>query len=334
MTIKKTEKLTLGSLYAGVGGICLGFKNAGFDISWANEFDKNACVTYRQNFDHKLYEGDIMKMDISSTKKVDVLAGGFPCQPFSVAGYRKGFQDNRGNHFFRMLEFVDEMRPGVLFFENVKNLVGHDKGNTFKVIEKEIRKRNYSFISKVLNTKDFGNIPHNRERIFMIGFDKELYPKNEINFRFPSKEKLTKSISDFVDKNKVDDKFYYGEDKYMYKMLKDEMKRDDTIYQFRRQYVRENKSNVCPTLTANMGTGGHNVPLVKIKNKFRKLTPRECFRFQGFPEDYVLPNISNSQLYKQSGNSVSVPVIQKLAKNILKTMNGESCAEEYELELF
>ena len=332
--MKKTEKLTLGSLYAGVGGICLGFKNAGFDISWANEFDKNACVTYRQNFDHKLYEGDIMKMDISSTKKVDVLAGGFPCQPFSVAGYRKGFQDNRGNHFFRMLEFVDEMRPGVLFFENVKNLVGHDKGNTFKVIEKEIRKRNYSFISKVLNTKDFGNIPHNRERIFMIGFDKALYPKNEINFRFPSKEKLTKSISDFVDKNKVDDKFYYGEDKYMYKMLKDEMKRDDTIYQFRRQYVRENKSNVCPTLTANMGTGGHNVPLVKIENKFRKLTPRECFRFQGFPEDYVLPNISNSQLYKQSGNSVSVPVIQKLAKNILKTMNGESCAEEYELELF
>jgi len=332
--MKKTEKLTLGSLYAGVGGICLGFKNAGFDISWANEFDKNACVTYRQNFDHKLYEGDIMKMDISSTKRVDVLAGGFPCQPFSVAGYRKGFQDNRGNHFFRMLEFVDEMRPGVLFFENVKNLVGHDKGNTFKVIEKEIRKRNYSFISKVLNTKDFGNIPHNRERIFMIGFDKELYPKNEINFRFPSKEKLTKSISDFVDKNKVDDKFYYGEDKYMYKMLKDEMKRDDTIYQFRRQYVRENKSNVCPTLTANMGTGGHNVPLVKIENKFRKLTPRECFRFQGFPEDYVLPNISNSQLYKQSGNSVSVPVIQKLAKNILKTMNGESCAEEYELELF
>ena len=88
--MKKTEKLTLGSLYAGVGGICLGFKNAGFDISWANEFDKNACVTYRQNFDHKLYEGDIMKMDISSTKRVDVLAGGFPCQPFSVAGYRKG----------------------------------------------------------------------------------------------------------------------------------------------------------------------------------------------------------------------------------------------------
>lgn len=334
MKMKVVKNFTVGSLYAGVGGICLGFKKAVFDIAWANEFDKNACKTYRQNFDHKLYEGDIMKMDITSAKKVDVLAGGFPCQPFSVAGYRKGFNDNRGNHFFRMLEFVDLMRPGVLFFENVKNLVGHDKGNTFKVIKKEIRKRNYSFIAKVLNTKDFGNIPHNRERIFIIGFDKELYPKNEINFRFPLKEKLTKSINDFVGKSKVDDKFYYGEDKYMYKMLKDEMKRDDTIYQFRRQYVRENKSNVCPTLTANMGTGGHNVPLVKIKDKFRKLTPRECFRFQGFPEDYVLPNISNSQLYKQSGNSVSVPVIQKLAKNILKTMNGESCAEEYELELF
>ena len=117
-------------------------------------------------------------------------------------------------------------------------------------------------------------------------------------------------------------------------MLKESMNREDTIYQFRRQYVRENKSNVCPTLTANMGTGGHNVPLVKIRDKFRKLTPRECFRFQGFPDNYVLPSIANSHLYKQSGNSVSVPVIQKLAENILKTMSGVSCVSDFELELF
>ena len=326
-----SKKYSVGSLYAGVGGICLGFINSGFKIGWANEYDKNACITYRENFNHPLFEGDVMKLEIKNLKKVDVLAGGFPCQPFSVAGYRKGFDDNRGNHFFRMLEFVDEMRPKVLFFENVKNLVGHDKGNTFKVIKKEILSRNYSFHSKVLNTKDYGNIPHNRERIFIIAFDYDLYPDVDSRFRFPEKEELNRSILDIVEEKKVDDKFYYGEEKYMYPMLKQSMKKDDTVYQFRRQYVRENKSNVCPTLTANMGTGGHNVPLVKTKFGFRKLTPRECFRFQGFPDNYKFPKITNSQLYKQSGNSVSVPVIQRISKNILNVLNGGSCKSDFEL---
>jgi DNA (cytosine-5)-methyltransferase 1 len=325
------NKPTVGSLYAGVGGICLGFKNNGFKIEWSNEFDKNACITYRENFEHKLYEGDIMQLDISKMSKVDVLAGGFPCQPFSVAGYRKGFEDNRGNHFFRMLDFVDEMRPKVLFFENVKNLVNHDKGNTFKVIKSEIISRNYSFHSKVLNTKDYGNIPHNRERIFIIAFDNDIYPDSDLKFKFPKKEELTKSILDVIENKKVEDNFYYGEEKYMYQMLKDSINRNDTVYQFRRQYVRENKSNVCPTLTANMGTGGHNVPLVKTKFGFRKLTPRECFRFQGFPDSYVFPKISNAQLYKQSGNSVSVPVIERISKNILTVMNGGSCKDDDEL---
>lgn len=325
------KRFSVGSLYAGVGGICLGFKKSGFELSWANEFDKNACITYRNNFNHKLYEGDVMKLDISEMKKIDVLTGGFPCQAFSVAGYRKGFNDERGNHFFRMLDFIDEMRPKVVLFENVKNLVGHDKGKTFKVIKKEILSRNYSFHSKVLNTKDYGNIPHNRERIFIVAFDYDEYPDCDERFRFPQKEILKNQILDIVESKKVDDKFYYGKDKYMYPMLKESMKNEDTIYQFRRQYVRENKSNVCPTLTANMGTGGHNVPLVKTKYGFRKLTPRECFRFQGFPENFKLPEISNAQLYKQSGNSVSVPVIQRISENILKVLNGGSCKNEYEL---
>ncbi|WP_461632869.1 DNA (cytosine-5-)-methyltransferase [Labilibaculum euxinus] len=319
------NKFTVGSLYAGVGGICLGFKNSGFAVSWANEYDKNACVTYRENFTHKLIEGDIMEIDISSLNKVDVLAGGFPCQPFSVAGYRKGFGDNRGNHFFRMLDFVDEMRPKVLFFENVKNLVGHDKGNTFKVIRNEIEKRNYSFHSKVLNTKDYGNIPHNRERIFIIGFDKNVYPENYKYFDFPAKETLTRKVKSVFLKGKVDEKFYYREDKYMFEMLQNDITREDTVYQFRRQYVRENKSDVCPTLTANMGTGGHNVPLIKTEFGIRKLTPKECFKFQGFPETYILPEIANSHLYKQAGNSVSVPVIEKIAENILKAIKGIDC---------
>ena len=286
-------KFKVGSLYAGVGGICQGFKNSGFKITWANEMDKHACITYRENFSHLLYEKDVMNLNPSELSHIDVLAGGFPCQPFSVAGYKKGFEDERGNHFFRILKFIDELRPKVIFLENVKNLISHDSGNTFKIIKNEIEKRNYSFHAKVLNTKDFGNIPHNRERIFIIGFDKENYPDSDTSFKFPQKENLSKKISDIIDIKKVDAKFYYKEDKYMYSLLKKSIQKEDTLYQFRRHYVRENKSNVCPTLTANMGTGGHNVPLIKTKFGFRKLTPRECFRFQGFPDSYKLPNISN-----------------------------------------
>ena len=319
------NKYTVGSLYAGVGGICLGFKKSGFELLWANEFDKNACATYRENFQHKLYEGDVMSLDLDKLKKVDVIAGGFPCQAFSVAGYRKGFSDPRGNHFFRMLDFIDEMRPKVVLFENVKNLVGHDKGNTFKIIKKEILSRNYSFSAKVLNTKDYGNVPQNRERIFIVSFDYDEFPDCDSRFSFPEKEVLTNTISDIIEKKEVEEKFYYKEDKYMYNSLLKEMKNDDTVYQWRRQYVRENKSKVCPALTANMGTGGHNVPLIKTKYGIRKLTPKECFGFQGFPKNYKFPKISNGQLYKQAGNSVSVPVIQKISENIMTVMRGGKC---------
>lgn len=316
------NSFTVGSLYAGVGGICQGFKNAGFNLKWANEFDKNACITYRTNFGHMLFETDIMQLDISSLEAVDVLTAGFPCQPFSVAGYRKGFHDARGNHFFRILDVVDELRPKVIFLENVKNLVGHDGGNTFKVIRTEIGNREYTFNFKVLNTKDYGNIPHNRERIFIVAFDKTYLEGESDGFSFPIAEQLTNTIKDFLIAGRVEEKFYYREDKYMYHMLAETMKTEDTIYQFRRQYVRENKSNVCPTLTANMGMGGHNVPLVKTTYGYRKLTPRECFRFQGFPDDYKLPNIALSQLYKQAGNSVSVSVIKRIANNILEVLEN------------
>lgn len=319
-----SKKFSVGSLYAGIGGICMGFKKSGFDVIWANEYDKNACITYRENFKHNLIEGDVLDLDLDKIPSVDVLTAGFPCQPFSVAGYRKGFNDNRGNHFFRILDFVDTMRPKVVFLENVKNLVNHDHGKTIKVIESSLRERNYSFQSQVINTKDYGNIPHNRERIFMIAFDTLLYPDAEKTFDFPKKEVLTKTIKDIIIGEKVDDSFYYNEDKYMYSMLRETIKSKDTVYQFRRQYVRENKSNVCPTLTANMGTGGHNVPLILTDYGFRKLTPRECLRFQGFPDTFKIPSIlSNSSLYKQAGNSVSVPVIQALSKKILKVLEGK-----------
>ena len=147
----------------------------------------------------------------------------------------------------------------------------------------------------------------------------------KIHFIFPEKEVLTRTVKDVFDSNKVDEKYYYKEDKYMYELLEENMKKNDTVYQFRRQYVRENKSNVCPTLTANMGTGGHNVPLIKTKYGFRKLTPRECYRFQGFPDTYSFPEIASSHLYKQAGNSVSVSVFEIISKNIFIVLQGGEC---------
>jgi DNA (cytosine-5)-methyltransferase 1 len=320
----KENKFTVGSLYAGVGGICLGFQRAGFDLSWANEIDKNACITYRENFKHTLIEEDVLSLDIKKLKKIDLLTAGFPCQPFSVAGYRKGFDDHRGNHFYKILDFIDIMRPKVIFLENVKNLVGHDEGNTFKVIQKSIEERNYTFNAKVLNTKDYGNIPHNRERIFIVCFDKNSKYNTNYKFEFPEKQALTKKVKDFIINKKMEEKFYYREDKLFYDKLHSTITNSNTLYQWRRQYVRENKNNLCPTLTANMGTGGHNVPLTLTTNGIRKLTPIECFALQGYPvfeKQYQLPeNMANAHLYKQAGNSVSVPIIEAIAKNIMKAL--------------
>jgi len=308
--------MQIGSLFAGIGGIEIGFLKAGFDISWANEIDKNAAITYKTNFNHNVIVKDLKKLSTNEVSKIDILTGGFPCQAFSIAGYQKGFCDERGNVFFEILRFLDEFRPKVIFLENVKNLVSHDKGNTFKVISNELTKRGYYFKYKVLNSAEYGNIPQNRERIYIVGFlDKTHFDK----FEFPTKIPLTKKISDLLEKN-VDEKYYYHNSKY-YPMLKEAMTKKETIYQLRRVYVRENKSNLCPTLTANMGTGGHNVPLILDDKGIRKLTPRECARFQGFDDSYILPNIANSHLYKQIGNSVTIPVIERIAKNIKKAIN-------------
>lgn len=322
---------SVGSLYAGVGGICLGFQQAGFDLEWANEFDKYACITYRHNFNHQLIEGDVLTLDISSLKPVDVLCAGFPCQPFSVAGYRKGFNDHRGNHFFKVMDFVDTMRPKVIFLENVKNLVGHDSGKTFRVIRESIEDRGYSFSYKVLNTKDYGNIPHNRERIFIVAFDKESTGNAWRLFDFPEKRPLTTRIKDIISSEQVDESYYYRDDKWFHEEFKKYITDPNTVYQWRRKYVRENKNDCCPTLTANMGTGGNNVPIITTQYGFRKLTPDECFAFQGFPVktgDYKLPDIANSHLYKQAGNSVSVPVIYAIADNIMKALNGVQVCQE------
>lgn len=314
------SKYTVASFFAGIGGICLGFKNAGANIIWANEIDKNACTTYRHYFGDKyLIEDDIKNIDGNSIPNVDIITGGFPCQAFSVAGYRKGFNDERGNLFFELMRFIETKDPRVVFLENVKNLKNHDNGRTYETIKSTLVQNGYYVKEDVFNTMEYGNLPQNRERIYIIAFKNK---KDYINFIFPDKIPLTNTIKDIIDfDDRKDDCYYYTKTKY-YDELSREMKNQNTVYQWRRHYVRENKSNVCPTLTANMGTGGHNVPLIKDNYDIRKLTPEECISLQGFPKDFSFPNlISKASCYKQAGNSVSVPVIERIAKNIIKAMN-------------
>ncbi|MCQ2741077.1 MAG: DNA (cytosine-5-)-methyltransferase [Alphaproteobacteria bacterium] len=249
-------KILVGDLFAGIGGIALGLQKAGFDVAWANEFDKNACITYRANFKHVMYEDDIHNLDPQKLPKVNMLAGGFPCQAFSVAGYRKGFNDTRGTLFFEIMRLVDTLQPEYLFFENVKNLEGHDNGNTFKTILNELKIRDYFVKYQVMNTCEYSDIPQNRERIYIVAFkNKAIFD----NFSFPKKINKRKSIKDLLD-DEVDGIYYYTEKNNFYPSLKEQMKDDNTVYQWRRIYLRENKNNLCPTLTAKMSMGGHNVP--------------------------------------------------------------------------
>lgn len=329
----KTD-LRLAGLFAGVGGIELGFQRAGFNPIFANEIDEKASITYRLNHSHELVTKDVTLLATKEIPKIDVLTGGFPCQAFSVAGYQKGFKDPRGNVFWEIVRILEDKKPEIVFLENVKNLGSHDGGKTFRIILQALESIGYHVEFDVLNADGFGGVPQNRERIYIVGFRSKRYAGR---FEFPGELKKVPSLNDFIDfKNKVDDIFYY-EDRYMAKELKKSMKRSDTVYQWRRQYVRENKSGVCPTLTANMGTGGHNVPLVLTHHGIRKLTPKECFNLMGFPRSFKLPkDVALSHLYKQAGNAVVVPVIERIAKNILASINGDempSTKQERKLSL-
>lgn len=325
------EKYSADAFFAGVGGIELGFKETGkFRIVYANEFDKNACKTYTENNpDTPLDNRDIHAVKAYEIPDANVIMGGFPCQAFSIAGYRKGFEDDRGDLFFEMLRMINAKHPRIVFIENVKNLVSHDHGNTFKVIREALVENGYYIKWKVLNSKDYGNVPQNRERIYVVGFiNKADYDA----FTFPKPIRLTKTIHDIIDfHNKKDEKYYYRKGKQpFYDKLVPAITSQDTIYQWRRQYVRENKAGVVPTLTANMGTGGHNVPLILTDtNEIRKLTPKETFNAQGYPSDFKLPNIANGQLYKQAGNSVVVPVIHRIAEQIVNALDNNNDTHEF-----
>ncbi len=307
-------------MFAGIGGICLGFKQAGYDIVWANERDRAACKTYRHNFGNDwLYESDVCKVVAHSIPDFDVLTAGFPCQPFSIAGEQKGFLDPRGNLFFEIARVVNEKRPKVIFLENVSNLVEHDNGRTFLVIYNTLAQLGYAVRYKVMDAHKYGNIPQPRSRIYIVAF---LDYKKCDRFKFPESIDLLQGINDFIIRsNKKHDSYYYSSNSDIVRKYSSRIIDRNYIYRISDNGLIRVRNHYCPTLTANMGFYPHRVPIICDDYGIRKLTHRECLDFQGFPAQYSFPKtITIDDAYRQIGNSVCVPVVRRIAEAIYTTL--------------
>lgn len=320
-------------LFSGIGGIRIAFEENGAKCVCSSEIDKYACMTYYENF-HDMPKGDVSKIGKKDLADYDILAGGFPCQPFSLGGFRKGFEDARGTLFFEVARLLDECRPKAFLLENVQGLVNHDKGKTIETIENILKNLKYDFKWKIMNAKDYG-IPQNRSRWYCIGFRNDLNVKfadsnNEASesakyvFHFPQKENLSFTLMDIIE-NEVDECYNVSElaKKNIAKFrasYEDTHKTDyPTIaYEVRASRCSFRNDGISPCLTAKMGTGGNNVPIVVSQG--RKLTERECLKIMGFPDWYKIAK-NSSHSYKQLGNSVVVPIVSKLAKEIINILS-------------
>jgi len=310
--------IRIADFFCGVGGIRLGIEQAGkkkgisVKCVYSNDSDKYTRITYEKNFPCKVVPESITEISTEDIPDFDLLLAGFPCQSFSVAGNRLGFGDSRGELFFEIIRILKAKKPRAFLLENVKNLKTHNQGKTYGTIIEALEGVGYHVKSQVMNSCTHGNIPQNRERIFIVGF---LEPNT---FRFPGEIPLDVTVTSLLeDDEKIPDKYFYTEKSKIFGKLRDVVVEHGKVYQYRRGMVRENKSSVCPTLVKTGGTGGHNVPIILSENGIRKLTPRECFRLQGFPDDFLLP-LADSHLYCQAGNTVTVPVIRRIATQILK----------------
>lgn len=306
-------------LCAGTGAFSYVFEqNPNFECVFANDLLKHSKEIYDLNHKTELTLGDLNEINVSDIPKHNILCAGFPCQAFSIAGQKLGFRDSRSNVFWKIIEIAKFHKPEILLFENVKNLLSHDSGKTFKIIKESIENLGYCVKYKVLNTSELTKLPQNRERVYIICFkDKDLCDK----FSFEFEKIINEPVENFLD-NEVDEKYFYTPKYKIYKSLAENVVKERTFYQYRRTYIRENKSGVCPTLTANMGTGGHNVPII-LNNirRIRKLTPKECFLLQGFGEDFKLPEICDSKLYQLSGNAVSIDIVKLIFNSLVEVLN-------------
>jgi DNA (cytosine-5)-methyltransferase 1 len=311
--------MTFIDLFSGIGGFRLAFETAGATCLFSADIDKHACETYKLNFgDYPLR--DISKINPKDIPEFDILCAGFPCQPFSIAGKRKGFADTRGTLFFDIERILKDKQPKAFILENVKGLVNHDNGKTLKIILEVLKNRlNYNIFYDVLNSYDYG-VPQNRERIYIIGFKDK-----SINFKFPQKIEEKSNLNSILDNELPTDDISEIAKLNIINNLKKhkkyhQIKNNSSLiaYEIRKSRCTFRYDGLAPTLTAKMGTGGNNVPV--LVNKMRKLSTNECLKIQGFPKDFMIaPN--KAQSYKQIGNSISVPVVELIAKEMIKQLN-------------
>lgn len=306
------KNFTFIDLFAGIGGIRIPFEEMGGECVFSSDIDSFAQKTYAHNFDH-FPEGDITKISEKDIPNFDILLAGFPCQPFSNAGLKKGFKDTRGTLFFDIAKITKHHKPQILFLENVKGFKNHDKGKTFQVVKSTLEELGYKVFSEVLNAKDFG-VPQNRERIYIIAF-----LDNKVNFTFPRKTSKKTKVGDILDK-KVDEKYTLSDRLWSsHQRRKKEHREKGNGFGYS---LFNTESEYTSTMSARYYKDGSEILIEQKGKNPRKLTPKEALRLQGFPEDYEIP-VSDTQAYKQLGNSVAVPVIRAITKNIMKAINYE-----------
>ena len=304
-----SDKFRFIDLFAGIGGIRIPFEELGGKCVFSSEWDKFSQITYEANFGEVPF-GDITKIDEKEIPKHDLLVGGFPCQAFSQAGLKKGFQDTRGTLFFDIARILKFHKPKAFLLENVKHLKGHDSGNTFKTIMNVLRDIGYQTIEyKVLNAKDFG-VPQNRERIFIFGY------LDFIFFEFPEPLKVQTKVGDILD-NVVSDKYTIS-DRMWNSAIKRKENNRKRGYGFGFSLFNKD-SEYTSTISARYYKDGSEIWIDQDSKNPRMLTPNEARKLQGFPEGFKIP-VSNLQAYKQFGNSVSVPVIRAIAERIVKLL--------------
>lgn len=307
------NKLNIVSLFSGIGGLDKGFSDAGFNVIWANDFDKYAVQTYKANYENEIVLGDINKIALEDIPDCDVLIGGFPCQAFSMMGEQRGFEDARGTLFFRIAEILKDKiekgkKPRAVILENVRALKTHDKGNTFKTILNILQNDlGYKVYHNILNSADYG-IPQTRNRTYIVCF-----ANHNADFEYPSKIELDKTMQDLLEEN-VDDKYFLS-DKILPTILSD----GTGGYKAKSEIDLPIARPLCATMAKMHRACQDNY--VTQRNKVRRLTPRECARLQGFPDNFKIP-VSDCQAYKQFGNAVTVNVSRAVALATRKTLES------------
>ena len=323
---------TVGCLFSGMGGFASGMGAAGFQVAWATDHNRAACAAFRHRLPSvRVVEKDIRNVTVEQDQlsPVDVLTAGFPCQSFSQAGDRRGFDDGRGEVFFhipRLLkEFDPANRPKVVVLENVDYIMYGNDHWWFDHIQRELRGSGYWFRREScwrVNVKDVTDVPQDRRRVFMLAASKHFFRRNPFT-RAPAESPSLRNLHDIVDRTtRSSDTDYLPSDNRYHKMIAegiDQGSSQQSLYQLRRSYVREKSNGLCPTLTANMGTGGHNVPFIKDQWGIRRLRVNEVAQLQGFDTDALFPELSDNEKYRLLGNAVC----PKLARVV-----GERCLSE------